>query len=97
MGYITPLAQSQSEGDESLLSHSSSSFEWESDVSVGVVFKNLFVNMTLINQLEKEEAIEIFDTEPWAQQLDLQWEKLFEQREPPTCTRRKIGGRRKWV
>ena len=40
--------------------------------------------MTSINQLEHEEAIEKFDTEPWAQQLDLQWEKWFEQREPPT-------------
>ena len=25
----------------------------------------------------------MFDTEPWAQQLDLQWEKRFEQRIPP--------------
>ena len=40
--------------------------------------------MTSINQLEQKEAIEMFDTEPWAQQLDLQWEKRFEQREPPT-------------
>ena len=40
--------------------------------------------MTLIDQLEQEEAIEMFDAEPWAQQLDLQWEKRFEQREPPT-------------
>ena len=40
--------------------------------------------MTSINQLEHEEAIETFDAEPWAQQLDLQWEKRFEQREPPT-------------
>jgi len=40
--------------------------------------------MTSINWLEHEEAIETFDAEPWAQQLDLQWEKRFEQREPPT-------------
>ena len=38
--------------------------------------------MTSINQLEYEEAIETFNAEPWAQQLDLQWEKWFEQREP---------------
>ena len=43
--------------------------------------------MTSINQLEQEEAIETFDAEPWAQQLDLQWEKRFEQREPPTKDR----------
>ena len=40
--------------------------------------------MTSINQLEYEEAIETFETEPWAQQFDFQWEKRFEQREPPT-------------
>jgi len=42
------------------------------------------VNMTSINQLEYEEAIETFETDPWAQQLDLNWEKRFEQCEPPT-------------
>ena len=64
LGYITSPARSQSEEDESLPLHSSSSSEWESDVSVGVVFKSLFVNMTSINQLEQEEVIETFDTEP---------------------------------
>jgi len=64
MGYVTPPAPFQSKGDESLPSHSSISFEWESDVSVGVFFKNFFVNMTSINQLEHEEAIEMFDAEP---------------------------------
>ena len=62
----------QSEGRESLPSHSSSSSEWEADVSAGVVFKNLFVNMTLISQPEQYEVIEIFDTKPWTKQLDLQ-------------------------
>jgi len=37
--------------------------------------------------LEHEEVIETFDAELWAQQLDLQWEKRFEQREPPTDDR----------
>jgi len=40
--------------------------------------------MTSIDQLEHEEAIETFDAEPWAQQLDHQWEKWFEQCEPST-------------
>jgi len=31
-----------------------------------------------------EENIEPFDTNPWAQQLDLEWENYFEQRIPPT-------------
>jgi len=76
--YITPPTQSP-EADKSLSSHSPSPSEWESNISVGVVFKILFINMNLINQLEQEEAIETFDNEPWAQQLDLQWEKRFEQ------------------
>jgi len=61
LGYITPPAQSQTEGDESLPLHSSSSSEWESDVSVGVAFKNLFVNITSISQPEQEEVNETFE------------------------------------
>ena len=37
--------------------------------------------MTSSSQLEPAEAT---DEEPWAQQLDLQWEKRFELRDPPT-------------
>ena len=40
--------------------------------------------MTSNSQVEPEEDIEPFDTDPWPQQLDLQWEKCFEQRDPPT-------------
>jgi len=84
LGYVKPPTLLQSKDNESILSHSSSSSKWESDVSTEMLFKNISVNMTSIDQLEHEEAIEIFDAEPWAQQLDLQWEKRFEQREPPT-------------
>jgi len=83
LGYVTPPTPLRSEDNESILSHSASSFEWESDVSTGMLFKNLSVNMTSIDQLEHEDVIEAFDAEPWAQQLDLQWEKRFGQREPP--------------
>ena len=38
-------------------------------------------------KLEQDEVIETFDTELQAQQLDLQWEKRFEQHEPPTKDR----------
>jgi len=71
LGYVTPPTLHQSKDNESIPSHSATSFEWESDVSVGMLFKNLFVNMTSIDQLEHEEAIETFDAEPWAQQLVL--------------------------
>ena len=82
--YITPSAQSDSESERPLLLHSSDSSDWESDVIVGVAFKKLFINMTSTSQVEPEEDIEPFDADPWAQQLDLQLEKRFEQRDPPT-------------
>jgi len=40
--------------------------------------------MISTSQVEQEKDIETFDTDLWAQQLDLQWEKRFEQREPST-------------
>jgi len=40
--------------------------------------------MTSTSQVEWEEDIEPFNTDPWAQQLHLQWEKCFEQYNPPT-------------
>ena len=40
--------------------------------------------MISTSQVELEEDIGPFDTDPWAQQLDLQLEKHFEQRDPPT-------------
>ena len=69
--YVTPPTPLLFEEDKSLPSYSSTSSEWESDISMGVLFKDLFVNMTSIDQLEHEEAIETFDAEPWAQQLYL--------------------------
>jgi len=46
-----------------------------------MMFENLTVNMTLGSQLEPAKAT---DVEPWAQQLDFQWEKQFDQCEPTT-------------
>jgi len=37
-----------------------------------VAFKKLFVNMISTSQVELEEDIGPFDTDPWAQQLDFQ-------------------------
>ena len=36
------------------------------------------------SQVEREDDIEPSNTNPWAQQLDLQWKKYFEQCDPPT-------------
>ena len=73
LGYVTPPTPLQSEDNEFIPSHSAFSSEWESNVSTGMLFRNLSINMTSIDQLEHEEAIETFGAEPWAQQLDLQW------------------------
>ena len=77
LGYVTPTSSAtvQAKDHEPIPSHSASSSEWDSDVSVGMMFENLTVNMTSSSQLEPAETT---DEEPWAQQLDLQWEKRFE-------------------
>jgi len=74
LGYVTPTppATFQTKDDKPIPSHSASSSEWDSDVSVGTMFENLTVNMTSSSQLEPAEAT---DEEPWAQQFDFQWEK----------------------
>jgi len=83
LGYVTPTppATVHSKDDKPIPSHSASSSEWDSDVSMGTIFENLTINMTSSSQLEPVEAT---DEELWAQQFDFQWEKRFEQREPPT-------------
>ena len=83
LGYVTPPPSTviRSENNKPIPSRSASSSEWESAVSVGTMFENLSVNMTSSNHLEPAKAMDI---EPWAQQLDFQWEKWFKQREQPT-------------
>ena len=83
LGYVTQPPKLESEFDESLPSQLSNSSNWDFDISMGVVFKKLIANITSISQAEQDEDVEPFDTTPWAQQLDLQWEKHFEQRDPP--------------
>ena len=63
LGYVTPTppATFQSKDDKPISSHSASSSEWDSDVSVGTMFENLTVNMTSSSQLEPAEVI---DEEP---------------------------------
>jgi len=62
LGYVTPPPPMsfQFEDNKPIPSRSASSSEWELDVSTGTFFKNLSINITLINQLEPEEAIETF-------------------------------------
>ena len=63
LGYVTPTSSTtaQVKDDGPIPSHSASSSEWDSDVSVGGMFENLTVNMTSSSQLELAEAA---DEEP---------------------------------
>ena len=71
LGYVTPppFTSVRPKDNKPIPSRSASSSEWDSDVSVGTLFKELTVNMTSGSQLEPAEAT---DEEPWAQQLDFQ-------------------------
>ena len=73
LGYVTsPPSTSVRSKVNKPSSRSASSSEWESDVSVGTMFESLSVNMTSSSQLEPAKAT---DVEPWAQQLDFQWDE----------------------
>jgi len=74
LGYVTPppFTLVRPKDNKPIPSCSASSSEWDSDISVETMFENLTVNMTSSSQLEPAEAT---DVEPWAQQLDFQWEK----------------------
>ena len=63
LGYVTPTlpATVQSKDDKPIPSRSAFSSEWDSDVSVGMLFKELTVNMTSSSQLEPAE---VTDEEP---------------------------------
>ena len=81
----TPVPSS-SESEESLChNYSSGTSSWESDVSVGNIFRELSVNMVSTNHLEdKDEEMIQSDTDPWIRHLNTLWDTRFEQREPPT-------------
>ena len=66
LGYVIPPPPTmvKSRDNKPILSHSPFSSEWDSDVSVGIVFKELTVNMTSSSQLELAKST---DEEPWAQ------------------------------
>ena len=86
LGYISTPAPSNSDSEESLYhDYSSGTSSWESDVSVGNIFRELSVNMVSTSHLEDgdEEMIQS-DTDPWIKHLNTLWDIRFEQREPPT-------------
>ena len=61
LGYVTPPPPTmvQSRDNKPIPSRSASSFERDSNVSVGTLFENLTVNMTSSSQLEPAEATDV--------------------------------------
>ena len=56
---------------------------WESDVSVGNIFKDLSVNMVSTSHLEdRDEEMSQSDTNPWIKHLNTLCDIRFEQYEP---------------
>jgi len=79
-------APSASNSEESLgHDYSSGTSSWESDVSVGNIFRELSVNMVSTSHLEdKDEEMIQSDIDPWIKDLNTLWDTRFEQHEPPT-------------
>ena len=64
LGYVTLPLQLKPESDGSLPSQFLDPSSWDSDCSMGVVFKKLFANMTSISQTEQDEDIDPVDADP---------------------------------
>nr|ABD63198.1 gag/pol polyprotein, related [Asparagus officinalis] len=64
---------------------SSTSSAWDSDVSVGDLFKDLIVNMATTDptKIMEDEQVPLYD-EAWDHRVSAQWNGRFEQRKPPT-------------
>ena len=81
----TPIP-SASDSEETLgHDYSSGTSSWESDASVGNIFRELSVNMVSTSRLEdRDEEMIQSDTNPWIKYLNALWDTRFEQCEPPT-------------
>jgi len=80
LGYVSSPILSASESEESLYHYrSSGTSSWESDVSVGSIFKEISVNMisTSHPEDENEEMIQS-DIDPWIKHLNTLRDIRFE-------------------
>jgi len=76
---------------EEVYHDSSLATSWDLDISVGVLFESLSVNMVSASHLENngediiesEELIQS-DSDPWIKHLNTLWDIRFEQCKPPT-------------
>ena len=85
LGYVsTPVPSASDSGGLSGHNYSSGTSSWDSDISVGNIFRDLSVNMASTSHLEvKVEEMIQSDTDPWIKHLNTLWDTRFEQREPP--------------
>ena len=85
LGYITPTPPQCHESwrearDSSSTNSSAESSLWESDVSIGAMFKGLTANMATANPEESDGEDQIPVTiDSWDQHLNIQWDARFEQ------------------
>ena len=84
LGYVSTLIPLASGSGESLYhDYSSGTASWESDISVGNIFRELSVNMVSTSHLEDgDEKMAQSDTDPWIKHLNALWDTRFEQCEP---------------
>ena len=85
LGYVSTPIPSASESEESLCHNcSSGTSSWESDVSVGNIFRELSVNMISTSHLEdRDEEMTQSDTDPWIKHLNALWNTRFESASHP--------------
>ena len=86
LGYVSTSVPSASDSEgPSGHNYSSGTSSWESDVSIGNIFREFSWNMVSTSHLEDEDEEMIqSDTDPWIKHLNTLWDTRFEQREPPT-------------
>ena len=91
LGYVTSSVSLDSESEKEVYHDSSSAMSlWDSDVSVGDIFKSLSVNMVSTSHLEddwedtfKSEGLIQSDSDPWIKHLNTLWDIRFENANHP--------------
>ena len=82
LGYVSTPVSSDRESEEcAVRDHSLGTSSWDSDVSIGAIFKALSVNMTSTSHREDkdedEELIQL-NIDPWIKHLNTLWDICFE-------------------
>ena len=89
LGYVsTPVPSASDSRESSGHDYSSGTSSWESDVSIGNIFRELSVNMVSTSHLEDEDEEMIqSDTDPWIKHLNTLWDTPLNSESHPLKTR----------